>query len=121
MNDETTRRTFFSLAALSPLACLGLRKQEPKDEPHPHPIYGTWKKCAEEWEKSARLRDKDADYWEGRALRAEFDFEVMGADPLDENRMRQLRLEEQEQGTARTAIEIRDELQELRKGFGKGN
>ncbi len=77
MNNEIPRRSFFSAAALSPLAWLGLRKKEPKDEPHPYPFYGmthpypfydTWKKCAEAWEKTARLRDADADYWKGRAL-----------------------------------------------------
>ncbi len=71
MLDELPRRTFFSALALSPLALLGLRKSEPKDEPHPYPLYGTWKKCAEVWEKTARHWSKNYHYWRDRALVAE--------------------------------------------------
>lgn len=90
MFEEIPRRSFFSLAAFSPLAWLGLRKAEPKDEPHPYPFYGTWKKCAEGWEKTARLRDADADHWEGRAETAEKKLDCMCRIPFDENRMKQL-------------------------------
>ncbi len=61
---------------LSPLALLGLRKSEPKDEPHPYPFYGTWKKCAEEWEKTARLRDKDAEHLSHRLRDADKDTDL---------------------------------------------
>lgn len=109
-----TRIEFILSAALSPLALFGIRRKEPKDEPHPYPFYGTWKKCAEEWEKTARLRDKDADYWQGRALEAEFDLECMGVIPVDEEMIKQSRMDF-DQGLSQTAKEIYDELQELRR------
>ena len=126
--NELPRRSFFSALAFAPLAWLGLRKPEPENESRPYPFYGTWKKCAEAWENTARLRDevadrwrerlqaaeKDADFWEGRTLEAEFDMECMGAMPIDEEMLKQSRLE-YDQGLSCTAKEIRDELTELRK------
>ena len=133
MSNETTRRSFFSALAFSPLALLGLRKKPDKPDlrvkllcgeiEHYREISDHWHKFAlaamkenDRLMKVAEQNVKDADYWEGRALEAEFDLEIMGAAPLDEEWMKQLRLEEKEKGTSRTAEEIRDELRELRKG-----
>ncbi len=93
MNQELPRRTFFSALALSPLALLGLKTKP--DDPDEDIKKGQTKSFPTVDEMLDSLKqpwDETADYWEGRALMAEFDLECMGATPLDEEWMKRLRI-----------------------------
>ena len=78
MNDETTHRTFFSLAVFSPLALLGLRKKESV----PYPISSripTDKEIeqARRWFRLVKNNGKENDRLRERAETAEKELQAL--------------------------------------------
>ena len=80
MNGKIPRRKFFTfsaLAALSPLALLGIGKTKPDDsDVRVKRMYETkeyYRELCDNWKKVVNLRAKNTDYWCERALAAEED------------------------------------------------